>query len=85
MDSKLITRCKSYPQGAQNLSNVSATYASDGNRGISVVNSGYNEKTGEWKEIEGRARFIEDETVGSLKVRFSARFMAATTFSNLIK
>jgi apolipoprotein D and lipocalin family protein len=39
-----------------------------------VLNRGYNEKTGEWKQIEGRARFIGDESVGSLKVSFFGPF-----------
>lgn len=58
----------------RNLSNVSAVYASQGSGEISVVNRGYNEKTGEWKQVKGRARFIGDETVGSLKVSFFGPF-----------
>jgi apolipoprotein D and lipocalin family protein len=58
----------------RNLSNVSATYAIDSAGVISVINRGYNEKTGEWKQIEGRARFIGDNTVGSLKVSFFGPF-----------
>jgi apolipoprotein D and lipocalin family protein len=58
----------------RNLSNVSATYAIDSAGMISVINRGYNEKTGEWKQVEGRARFIGDNTVGSLKVSFFGPF-----------
>lgn len=58
----------------RNLSNVSATYTRDNAGRIAVVNRGYNEKTGEWKQIEGRARFIGDNTVGSLKVSFFGPF-----------
>jgi len=58
----------------RNLSNVSATYARDSAGVISVTNRGYNEKTGKWKQIEGRARFIGDNTVGSLKVSFFGPF-----------
>ena len=58
----------------RNLSNVSAVYAEDKSGGITVLNRGYSEKTGEWKQIEGRARFIGDETVGSLKVSFFGPF-----------
>jgi apolipoprotein D and lipocalin family protein len=58
----------------RNLSNVSATYTSGDNGEITVINRGFNDKTGEWKQIEGRARFIEDETVGSLKVSFFGPF-----------
>ena len=58
----------------RNLSNVSATYARDSAGVISVTNRGYNEKTDKWKQIEGRARFIGDNTVGSLKVSFFGPF-----------
>lgn len=34
-----------------NMSNVSAVYAEDRSGGITVLNRGYNEKTGEWKQI----------------------------------
>jgi apolipoprotein D and lipocalin family protein len=56
------------------LSNVSAEYSKQEGGDIKVVNRGYNEKTGEWKQIEGKARFIDQETVGSLKVSFFGPF-----------
>jgi len=58
----------------KNMSNVSATYTQDGGGVISVTNRGYNEKTGQWKQIEGRARFFGDNDVGSLKVSFFGPF-----------
>jgi len=58
----------------RNLSNVSAMYAREDSGAISVINRGYNEKSGEWKQVKGRAHFIEDETVGSLKVSFFGPF-----------
>ena len=58
----------------RNLSNVSAMYTAKENGEISVLNRGYNEKSGDWKQIEGRARFIEDESIGSLKVSFFGPF-----------
>jgi len=58
----------------RNLSNVSATYARNDSGDISVTNRGYNEKTGQWKQVQGKARFIGDETVGSLKVSFLGPF-----------
>jgi len=58
----------------RHLNNVSATYARGENGDILVLNKGYNVKTGEWKQIEGRARFLESETVGSLKVSFFGPF-----------
>jgi apolipoprotein D and lipocalin family protein len=58
----------------RNLSNVSAMYTAKENGEIAVLNRGYNEKTGEWKQIKGNARFVGDETVGSLKVSFFGPF-----------
>jgi apolipoprotein D and lipocalin family protein len=58
----------------RNLSNVTAEYTRAETDLIRVLNRGYNEKTGEWKQIEGKARFIADETVGSLKVSFFGPF-----------
>jgi apolipoprotein D and lipocalin family protein len=58
----------------RNLSNVSAMYTAKEKGEIAVLNRGYNEKTGEWKQIEGKARFVGDETVGSLKVSFFGPF-----------
>jgi apolipoprotein D and lipocalin family protein len=56
------------------LSNVSAMYTAKENGEISVLNRGYNEKSGNWKQIEGKARFIDDESIGSLKVSFFGPF-----------
>lgn len=61
----------------RHLSNVSATYTKGENGNIRVINRGFNAKTGKWKQIEGHARFIENETVGSLKVSFFGPFYGA--------
>ena len=58
----------------RNLSNVSAMYTAKEKGEIAVLNRGFNEKDGEWKQIEGKARFVGDETVGSLKVSFFGPF-----------
>ena len=58
----------------RNLSNVSATYTAKENGEIKVLNRGYNEKNGKWKQIEGRARFVGDNSIGSLKVSFFGPF-----------
>ena len=54
----------------RNLNNVSATYARGENGDIRVLNRGFNAQSGTWEEIEGKARFQIDETIGSLKVSF---------------
>jgi apolipoprotein D and lipocalin family protein len=58
----------------RNLSNVSAMCTAQEDGMILVENQGYNEKTGEWKQIEGKARFIHDGTFGSLKASFLGPF-----------
>ena len=56
------------------LSQVSATYGLREGGGVRVLNRGYDERTGVWKEAEGRAFFIGDPRVGSLKVSFFGPF-----------
>jgi apolipoprotein D and lipocalin family protein len=56
------------------LSNVSAMYREKQNGRIAVVNRGFNADSGQWEEIEGTAYFIQDESVGSLKVSFFGPF-----------
>jgi len=58
----------------RNLSNVSAMYTATEKGEIAVLNRGYDEKDGEWEQIEGKARFVGDETTGSLKVSFFGPF-----------
>ena len=52
------------------LNDVSATYAKRKDGTVSVLNRGYSEKAGAWKQVLGTARFRGDPTVGSLKVTF---------------
>lgn len=56
------------------LSNVSATYALRDDGGVDVINKGYDKKAGKWKEATGRAYFIDQNTIGSLKVSFFGPF-----------
>ena len=56
------------------LSNVSAEYTIRENGDIKVVNRGYSEDSGKWKQIEGKAGFIGEDSVGSLKVSFFGPF-----------
>lgn len=64
----------------RNLSNVATIYTKKDGGGIAVTNRGYNEKTGKWKQMEGQARFSDDETVGSLKVSFFRPFYGGYHF-----
>jgi apolipoprotein D and lipocalin family protein len=52
------------------LSNVYAVYTLRNDGGINVLNRGYRENRGIWKEVRGRAYFVKEKTVGRLKVSF---------------
>lgn len=53
---------------------VTARYALRDDGGVSVTNRGFDTDDGEWSEIEGRAYFIGDNDIGSLKVSFFGPF-----------
>jgi apolipoprotein D and lipocalin family protein len=64
------------------LAKVTATYSLKEDGGIKVVNRGYNVKSKEWKEAEGKAYFVDppnaDKTnTGKLKVSFFGPFYGA--------
>ncbi len=56
------------------LSNVSAVYTRNDDDTIRVVNKGYDQSNDRWKEALGKARFLGDMSVGSLKVSFFGPF-----------
>jgi apolipoprotein D and lipocalin family protein len=56
------------------LSNVSATYSMRGDGGVKVLNRGYDDRAGGWKDAEGRAYFTGEPAIGSLKVSFFGPF-----------
>ena len=58
----------------RDMSNVSAHYSRGDKGEIRVVNRGFDEKSGKWKDIEGNGYFIGDQKVGSLKVSFFGPF-----------
>ncbi|GGC66794.1 lipocalin family protein [Marinobacter halophilus] len=59
------------------LSQVTADYTLNDDGSIKVINRGYNEEKGDWKEAEGRAVFVGDSDVGHLKVSFFGPFYAS--------
>lgn len=59
------------------LNQVTAEYTLNDDGSIKVINRGYNEEKGEWKEAEGRAKFVGDSNVGHLKVSFFGPFYAS--------
>jgi apolipoprotein D and lipocalin family protein len=56
------------------LADVTATYSAREDGSIGVLNRGYDEAEGRWREIEGRARFVGPPDVGSLSVSFFGPF-----------
>ena len=56
------------------LMRVTATYSLRDDGGIRVLNRGYSEKEGAWKESKGRAYFVQGTDRGYLKVSFFGPF-----------
>jgi apolipoprotein D and lipocalin family protein len=52
------------------LTRISATYTRRRDGGINVINRGFDAADGKWREARGRAYFLGDPTVASLKVTF---------------
>lgn len=58
----------------RDLTQVTARYSLREDGGIDVLNRGFNPKTGVWKEAQGRAYFLGEPTIASLKVSFFGPF-----------
>jgi apolipoprotein D and lipocalin family protein len=56
------------------LSNVTANYSLRDDGGVKVINRGYSDRKGEWKQAVGKAYFVEDRATGFLKVSFFGPF-----------
>ncbi len=56
------------------LSRVTANYSLRSDGGVRVLNRGYSEKEGKWKEAEGKAYFARGRDEGYLKVSFFGPF-----------
>jgi apolipoprotein D and lipocalin family protein len=56
------------------LEQVTARYDKRGDGGIAVLNRGFDPVKGVWKEAEGRAYFIGEPEIASLKVSFFGPF-----------
>ena len=59
------------------LENVTAEYSRGEDGTLRVVNRGWDADDGEWSEVEGRARFVEDPDTGHLKVSFFGPFWSS--------
>jgi apolipoprotein D and lipocalin family protein len=56
------------------LSNVSAEYSLRDDGGVNVLNRGFDDRKGEWKEATGRAYFAGNENLGRFSVSFFRPF-----------
>lgn len=56
------------------LTDVTATYQVQPGGSVAVTNRGFDAAKGQWKQAEGKALFLGDPTVGSLKVSFFGPF-----------
>lgn len=65
------------------LSNVTADYSPRPDGGIKVINRGFKDEKGEWKESEGKAYFVETPTTGYLKVSFFGPFYGSYVIMDL--
>lgn len=74
----------------RDLEQVTATYTKNEDGSIKVINRGYNPKTQEWQQAEGKAYFVDapnaDGTyTGKLKVSFFGPFYGAYNIMELDK
>jgi apolipoprotein D and lipocalin family protein len=53
--------------------------------GIKVLNKGYDQKRGNWKQAEGKAYFVAGPDVGRLKVSFFGPFYGGYNIIDLDK
>jgi len=56
------------------LTDVTATYQAQADGSVAVTNRGFDAAKGQWKQAEGKALFLGDPAVGSLKVSFFGPF-----------
>lgn len=56
------------------LTKATAQYALNDDGTVKVINRGYNAEKQEWKDVEGKAKFVADPKVGALKVSFFGPF-----------
>jgi apolipoprotein D and lipocalin family protein len=67
-----------FPHRFENgLEQVSAEYSRRSDGTLRVLNKGFNPLSGEWKQIEGTARFTETPDIGWLEVCFFKPFWGA--------
>ncbi len=58
----------------RDLNNVTAEYSLNDDKTIKVDNKGYNVQKDKWEQSIGKAKFVEKENIGMLKVSFFGPF-----------
>ena len=56
------------------MEKITAQYSLNPDGSLRVVNRGFDVASGQWREAEGKARFIDDPQTGRLKVSFFGPF-----------
>ncbi len=69
----------------KNLTFVTADYRKISATEIEVINRGYNPTTQKWTEATGVAKFVQEKTIGHLKVAFMVPFYASYVVFDLDK
>ncbi|MCF6434500.1 lipocalin family protein [Pseudoalteromonas sp. MMG022] len=67
------------------LSNISANYSINEDGTVTVINRGYNDNNEAWKQAHGVAKFVDDKTIGHLKVSFFGPFYGSYVIFKLDK
>ena len=65
------------------LTHVSAQYSMRDDGGVKVLNRGYSAKENTWKQVEGKAYFVQAPDIGYLKVSFFGPFYGAYVIFDL--
>lgn len=61
----------------KDLALTTAEYSLNDDGSVKVINRGFNYKKGKWEEAKGKAKFVENESIGRLKVSFFGPFYSA--------
>ncbi len=67
------------------LNNVTAEYYLRDDGGVKVINRGFSPAENKWKQVEGKAYFVEKQNVGYLKVSFFGPFYGSYVVFELDK
>ncbi|WP_194437150.1 lipocalin family protein [Vibrio fluminensis] len=69
----------------EGLENVTAEYIAKENDGLAVVNRGYDPESGEWRQANGKAFFVNHSDSGYLQVSFFGPFYGSYVIFGLDK